>query len=145
MVPRSVLSEPEWVRDYIGLPFKPGGRNRDGLDCAGLVKLVYRERFGIELPSDHPSWNARTPTAEIVRIIAEEQRKYIEIRRGAEACPDIVLLRIEGAEMHFGIVVARGKMIHAEAGADSSMARYTSPEWRNRVVGFFRYDDGATP
>ena len=39
-----------WINDYIGLPYKWGGREWDGLDCYGLVKLVYREEYGIILP-----------------------------------------------------------------------------------------------
>ncbi len=39
-----------WLNDYIGIPYELGGRSWDGLDCYGLVKLVYREEFGIALP-----------------------------------------------------------------------------------------------
>ena len=36
----------------IGLPFRFGGRAvPDGLDCWGVVLVLYRDAFGIELPS----------------------------------------------------------------------------------------------
>ena len=41
---------PDWVSAYVGLPFKEGGRNRDGLDCYGLLRLVINERFAGAVP-----------------------------------------------------------------------------------------------
>ena len=39
-----------WHVPYLGLRYLLGGRTRAGLDCWGLVCLVYREQRGIELP-----------------------------------------------------------------------------------------------
>ena len=38
-----------WSTQYIGLPVSPLGTSRDGVDCWGLVVLVYQEIFGIRL------------------------------------------------------------------------------------------------
>ena len=35
--------------DYVGLPWRIGGRDRRGLDCFGLVRLVLAEQAGIIL------------------------------------------------------------------------------------------------
>jgi cell wall-associated NlpC family hydrolase len=42
---------PNWAAQYVGLPFRDKGRARTGLDCYGLVVLVLREQFGVEVPS----------------------------------------------------------------------------------------------
>ena len=45
-----MIELPDWVSAYVGLPFKEGGRHRDGLDCYGLLRLVINERFGGTVP-----------------------------------------------------------------------------------------------
>jgi len=42
----------EWANDYVGIPFKWGGYDRQGTYCYGLVWMVLREQFGIDLPQN---------------------------------------------------------------------------------------------
>ena len=49
--PMARAGDLEWINGYIGVPYKPNGRDRDGWDCWGLVLAVYRERLGLELPN----------------------------------------------------------------------------------------------
>ena len=39
-----------WLNKYIGVPYVPGGRDMDGADCYGLVKMIYRDGLGLDLP-----------------------------------------------------------------------------------------------
>ena len=40
----------QWLNNYIGIPYKWGGRSRDAVDCYGLVVLIYKDKYGVELP-----------------------------------------------------------------------------------------------
>lgn len=44
------LGDMRWINEYVGIPYRWGGRDESGLDCYGLVKLVYANEYGIELP-----------------------------------------------------------------------------------------------
>ncbi len=39
-----------WVTKYLDICYKPGGSSASGLDCWGLVCLIYRQERGIDLP-----------------------------------------------------------------------------------------------
>lgn len=39
-----------WLNDYIGIPYRFGGRDIDGVDCYGLCKLIYENEFEETLP-----------------------------------------------------------------------------------------------
>ncbi|MDZ7340487.1 MAG: NlpC/P60 family protein [candidate division KSB1 bacterium] len=38
------------IRSYLGTPYQAAGMSRQGLDCSGLVALVFRESYGFQLP-----------------------------------------------------------------------------------------------
>ena len=40
-----------WAYDYIGLPFKSGGRTPKGFDCWGLIVWIQQHHFNRTLPS----------------------------------------------------------------------------------------------
>ena len=39
-----------WANKYVGLPWAWKGRTSEGVDCYGLLRLVYRDERGIALP-----------------------------------------------------------------------------------------------
>lgn len=39
-----------WAAGYPGLPYRAGADGPDAFDCWGLVRHVFRHRFGIEFP-----------------------------------------------------------------------------------------------
>lgn len=123
------------LSDYVGIPYRPEGRGRDGCDCWGLVVLVYRERLGIELPS-YTGYG--DPLGGHAASLIEQGRQQWRPVSTPEPY-DAVLIRVHGRPHHIGLVVRSGWMLHAAPGRDSCMENYLRPYWRARIEGFYRW------
>ncbi len=130
---------PIWAGRYIGLPFKGHGRDRAGLDCWGLVRLVMAEQFGIALPSHVQEYERTTQVEKIAVLIEREAQKWKIVPAGEETCGDVIVLRVRGRPMHVGLVLGDRQMLHIERGIDSVIERYNGPHWAERIAGFYRY------
>ena len=83
---------------FVGVPYRNGGTTTDGLDCSGLVVIVF-EKFGIAMP--------RT---------SHEQAKFgTQIDRSGLEPGDLVFFRTSGTTKitHVGIYSGNGEFIHA--------------------------------
>lgn len=106
-----------WADIYVGLPFLRMGRERAGLDCWGLVRLVLHEQGGPLLSSyseeDPEGWTIATH-AIVHRKVALQDVKpldvailYSEVRVG---------LRWKSVPNHIGIFVDGKNILHIEEG-----------------------------
>lgn len=88
------------AKKYLGVPYLWGGTNpKKGLDCSGLVQLVYKE-LGVQLP----------------RTAAQQAKAGTAVPSLDQARPgDLVVFR---GGHHIGIYLGDGKMIHAPKRGD---------------------------
>lgn len=128
-----------WTDSYIGIPFLPDGRDRDGLDCYGLVCLVYRDRLGVDLPGIRGIYSQNTIGClkRVARAMAEEKLKWRKV--DVPALYDVVMLRTGEYAWHVGLVIDKRRMLHVMEGADTMIDEYTGLEWRDRIEGFYRH------
>lgn len=130
---------PFWAGHYIGLPFLDHGRDRMGLDCWGLVRLVMAEQFGIALPSYTHEYQRTTQIEKIAELIDRESKKWKTVQPGNEICGDAAILLIRGKPSHVGMVMGDSTMLHIEFGINSCLENYSNNRWDGRVSGFLRY------
>ena len=125
---------PEWVADYIGIPFVAKGRDREGCDCWGLVRLVLAERFGLDLPSYAEGYDSLEDVTAIVELIggAQEEGAWQRVAAEEARAGDLAVLRGVPTP-HIGVLVAPGIMLHALQGAQASLARLSDQAWRHRL------------
>ena len=133
---------PSWSNDYIGIPYEPMGRTRDGLDCWGLLRLVYREQFAIDVPSYTEDYASPEEHEEVGRLIRSETTRSWK-RVDYPGLGDGCLFDVYGEPAHVGVVVWPGIMLHIRRGTGSCVERYDNPTWRPRLMGFYQHPDRA--
>lgn len=128
---------PAWAGRYVGIPFLEHGRDRQGCDCWGLVRLVQAEIWGRRLPCLAQGYEDTRDAAAIAGLYDCEREHWEEAAGGGEA-GDVVVLRICGSPRHVGVVVAPWVMLHVLQGIDCSLERFDGPIWRPRLVACYR-------
>ncbi len=125
------------IARYVGIPYVSKGRTYDGCDCWGLLRLVYLEQLGVELPS-YADDNADAAEVSETRRVVEAKRDSWE-RVAIPRPGDAVLMKIHGEPVHVGVYIGDGEMLHVRGGANACVQRLSAPFWRQAFEGFYRY------
>lgn len=88
-----------FIDEWMGVPYKYGGKDKSGIDCSGFTGLLYREVY---------DKNVSGPTSTLIdltTIISEN-----ELKEG-----DMVFFHIEkkGKVSHVGVYLQNNKFVHA--------------------------------
>ena len=124
------------IEKYIGLKYKEKGRDFDGVDCWGLARLFYKNELNIDLPSFSSEYT-QTDVQRIEELIAQYKEGWEQIEQPEEG--SIVLFRVLGSESHVGIIVNNEQFLHVRENQDSAIENFSSPFWKKRIVGYFKY------
>ena len=115
----------------LGVPYRWGGNTpEDGLDCSGLVKLVFEQTVGVSLPRR---------SVEISQVGGDVPREALQPG-------DLVFFNtLRYAFSHVGIYIGNGQFVHAPSRGkpvrvDNLAARY----WTQRFDGARRLLDAPT-
>lgn len=124
--------------DFVGIPHADLGRDRTGADCWGLVRIVYREALGIELPTLDGRYAGYSDLRGIAALMVEQERAWIKV-----SCPqpyDVLRFRTGSHDTHVGLAVDHKTMLHTHARSHSVIVSRHDPEWRDRLTGIFRHE-----
>ncbi len=125
-----------WWGNYVGIPFVDGGRDADGLDCWGLVCLVYANELDVVLPS-----YGEVSAADLIRVarsIGAGQEGWQVVEKPQSF--DVAVLRFYGRSWvgHVGIMVDSKRMIHTERATDVACVPLTHFTVRDRIASIRR-------
>ncbi len=129
-----------WAKKYIGLPYELEARGPHKVDCWGLVYLVYKQEYGIELPL-YPGVSMLKPV-EATRTIAKAlETEWQPVVAPFEGC---VITMSRNKEMHhIGIYLDHqgGLVLHSMKGLATvaEPLRFLSRMRLLRKVEFYRY------
>ena len=125
-----------WWNDYLSVPFLEKGRDQNGCDCWGLVRLVYKSEWNIDLP-DYLDCYDNTEDRQALGVLIDDEKKQWINSNGDSG--DVIIVNMRGVPMHVGIVTRRGFMLHCAKGINTVHERYDSFKWRSKVVGFAKH------
>lgn len=129
-----------WWNDFVGIPYLPGGADEKGCDCWGLVRLVYRRRFGMELPGVVLDVTpGERPEAAAIAPVLDLARDSFWERVSVPQPGDVAVFRVRGYDSHVGLVTMPGYMLHVREGHDAVIEAYDRRFWKNAFRGVYRW------
>jgi len=128
-----------WVKSYVGIPFKSGGRTIHGLDCYGLIRLIYLEQFNKILPlldlySDADNF------IETENVMKSYQPILAGQEVGTPEIGNVCVIKFHGLPVHLGIFVGDSFILHTLKGVGTVLQRCDDPNLRGRIEGWYSVD-----
>jgi cell wall-associated NlpC family hydrolase len=125
---------------YIGIPFRDGGRDFSGLDCWGLVRLVWREEKGVVMPDMGDEYSSAFERGDVGPLFDKytSQNWNISVAGMKRRPLDVLVFRFGRLELHAGLWVAPNEMLHVMQGMETCIERYDQAKWAKRLSRILR-------
>lgn len=117
-------------RELVGIPYKDGGRTKDGLDCFGL-NLMVSKMLGYEVQDWRYGDNANRDK-QLIKLVknglsAEKIDTPVEGCYIEFSCVD---------RFHTGVYIGNGQFIHASKTAGMVVIE-SLDKWSKRIKGYY--------
>lgn len=134
---RSVADLPiNWYEDLLDVPYALGGEDPEtGLDCFGLLKIVYR-RLGIEV--DFPRFHRQHDSAPdfLARVITA---RWSRIQK--PSLPgDVIYMRGLSGQPHVAVMISVTHALHTNEFHGVCAVRVSRAGFMRMVEGVYRLD-----
>ena len=102
------------IQSWLGTPHRMGGLSPRGIDCSGLVVVLYDDLFDMRLP--------RTTRALM--------RKGRRVEKRNLTAGDLVFFKPDTKFHHVGIYIGQGEFVHASTSYGVMLSRMDDDFWR---------------
>ncbi|HSO19427.1 MAG TPA: NlpC/P60 family protein, partial [Desulfosarcina sp.] len=99
---------------WLGTPHRLGGMNRRGIDCSGLVVVLYDDLFDRRLP----------------RTTRGLMRTGRPVGRNDLSGGDLVFFKPAGKSHHVGVYLGGGEFVHTSTTYGVTISRMDDDFWR---------------
>jgi len=111
------------VEKYLGVKYRKGGSSRLGVDCSGLVRLIYKNIFEVDLPYI-ASYQC---SLSIFKNVSVEQLKTGDLIFFSST---VKKKRIN----HVGIYLSEGRFAHAIRRKGVIITSLGNQHWKSRII-----------
>ena len=125
------------IADFIGLPYKPKGRNFSGVDCYGVAYLFQREIMGNEVPSYAENYSDPDARGSVANAIVSNAGNWLAVDTPERG--DVILFNLLGLPVHCGVYVGDGDFLHSLKGTQTCIERLDSITWSKRIYRIIRW------
>lgn len=123
-----------WTGRYVGRPF---GEGKGEFTCWALLRAVYAEQLGIDLPA-----YGEIGAADLLRVAramerdkdSDPWREVVEPRAF-----DVAVMRRRKVAGHVGVMVDANRVLHVEKATNACIEDVRDWPVRHRLVGFRRH------
>jgi len=140
----------DWVQKYTVIPYVNGGRDFSGIDCYGIVYLVYKTERNIIIPTFEELayseyWYKKKSTYKICQNACRElveKRFFFEVEKPKTFDMLVFMDEDRRISQHVGIYVGRGRFL--EAPSEYSPAVISVLEHKKyKLANILRYNENA--
>lgn len=129
---------------YINLPYKELGRTSSGIDCYGLITLIFKEKLGVILPDfteliyDKERYAV---TKQEDHILYNIGLRWKEVTNPKEF--DILVFN-DSKELdlskHVGLFIGDDKFIHSLRRSSSVITKLDNMFWKSKLSAILRWN-----
>lgn len=113
-------------RKYIGIPFKDGGRDFSGVDCYGILVLIYRMEKGIQLwdTSDYNMGNY----SEQNFMLTNYHKNWVPVNKEELQELDALLFTLDpdlpNIPTHVALYIGNNKILHCVSDVNTYTCKF---------------------
>lgn len=141
-----------WYTKYSenNIPFLAEGRSIEhGLDCWGLIYVVYKTELGINLPKYDVDYNLNndidiTRLSDLIKADACQNNGWHQITDKNLAQPfDVWVIPLSGIYTHVALYTSKNYMLHIQEGCNVTHEACNSLLWKRRMSRalLFRHEE----
>ena len=122
---------------YIGIPYTNKGRSIQGSDCWGLVRMIYRDEFGIQLLSFSDDYESSEEGIKVREVVQKGKDIFDATQKESPEYGDIIVFNMKGNPCHVGVYVGGDRVLHVLRGTECVIERLSSHRLKGRVEGYY--------